>query len=88
MLPACFILFTILKNKTLRHLRQMEQPEQKKWLILYGNSQFMALDRCRIYGRILAIFLNTKSNSNFKKSNSNFKKYLEKIRNILYNQSL
>ena len=81
MLPACFILFTILKNKTLRHLRQMEQPEQKKWLILYGNSQFMALDRCRIYGRILAIFLNTKSNSNFKK-------YLEKIRNILYNQSL
>ena len=84
MLPACFILFTILKNKTLRHLRQnlrqMEQPEQKKWLILYGNSQFMALDRCRIYGRILAI-LNTKSNSNFKK-------YLEKIRNILYNQSL
>ena len=27
----------------------------------------MALDRCRIYGRILAIFLNTKSNSNFKK---------------------
>ena len=81
MLPARFILFTILKNKTLRHLRQMEQPEQKKWLILYGNSQFMALDRCRIYGRILAIFLNTKSNSNFKK-------YLEKIRNILYNQSL
>ena len=84
MLPACFILFTILKDKTLRHLRQnlrqMEQPEQKKWLILYGNSQFMALDRCRIYGRILAI-LNTKSNSNFKK-------YLEKIRNILYNQSL
>ena len=38
--------------------------------------------------QILAIFLNTKSNSNFKKSNSNFKKYLEKIRNILYNQSL
>ena len=45
------------KNKTLRHLRQnlrqMEQPEHKKWLILYGNSQFMALDRCRIYGRII-----------------------------------
>lgn len=62
MLPACFILFTILKNKTLRHLRhlrqnlrQMEQPEHKKWLILYGNSQFMALDRCRIYGRIIIV---------------------------------
>lgn len=59
MLPACFILFTILKNKTLRHLRQnlrqMEQAEHKKWLILYGNSQFMALDRCRIYGRIIIV---------------------------------
>ena len=47
------------KNKTLRHLRQnlrqMEQPEHEKWLILYGNSQFMALDRCRIYGRIIIV---------------------------------
>lgn len=40
------------KNKT---LRQMEQPEHKRWLILYENSQFMALDRCRIYGRIIIV---------------------------------
>ena len=57
----------------------MEQPEQKKWLILYGNSQFMALDRCRIYGRILAIFLNTKSNSNFKK----YRNYSEQQKNCI-----
>ena len=36
----------------------------------------MALDRCRIYGRILAIFLNTKSNSNFNVISKNIlKKY-------------